>query len=298
MAGKKPDARAFAKDLMRGEHVVGQHNGTLHQAETGREWSDEFSGGDALAGAGTSIFDPVLCELMYRWFSPVGGAVLDPFAGGSVRGIVAAALGRAYTGIDLSARQVAANEAQWAALGAGLDGFGVTAPVPPRWIVGDSTQVATLAAGEYDFVFSCPPYADLECYSEDPRDLSTMQWPEFLTAYRAIITGAVGMLKPDRFACFVVGEVRDPKGFYRGLVPETIRAFEDAGARYYNEAILVTSVGSLPVRVGRQFAAGRKLGKTHQNVLMFVKGNPKKAAKACGEVSGVAMPPEDDDLAH
>lgn len=277
---------------------MGQHSGALHPAETGREWSDDFDGGDAWAGAGTSIFDPVLCELMYRWFSPVGGAVLDPFAGGSVRGVVAAALGRAYTGIDLSARQVAANEAQWAAIEPGLDGFGTATPVPPRWVVGDSRQATDLAAGEYDLVFSCPPYADLECYSEDPQDLSTMQWPEFLEAYRAIIAGAVEMLKPDRFACFVVGEVRDPKGFYRGLVPETVRAFEDAGARYYNEAILITSVGSLPVRVGRQFAAGRKMGKTHQNVLVFVKGDPKKAAKACGEVSGVAMPPEDDDPAH
>ena len=39
---------------------------------------------------GTSIFDPVLCEIAYRWFCPEGATVLDPFAGGSVRGIVAA----------------------------------------------------------------------------------------------------------------------------------------------------------------------------------------------------------------
>ena len=30
---------------------------------------------------GTSIFDPVLCEIAYRWFCPEGGAILDPFAG-------------------------------------------------------------------------------------------------------------------------------------------------------------------------------------------------------------------------
>lgn len=35
---------------------------------------------------GTSVFDPALCELMYRWFAPPGGTILDPFAGGSVRG--------------------------------------------------------------------------------------------------------------------------------------------------------------------------------------------------------------------
>jgi len=41
-----------------------------------------------------SIFDPVACELSYRWFCPKEGEVLDPFAGGSVRGIVANFYGR------------------------------------------------------------------------------------------------------------------------------------------------------------------------------------------------------------
>lgn len=52
----------------------------------------------------------------------------------------------------------------------------------------------------------------------------------------------------------------------------------------YNEAVLVTAVGSLPIRVGRQFETGRKLGKTHQNVLVFIKGDAKKATEACGPV--------------
>ena len=43
--------------------------------------------------SGTSIFDPVLCEMMYRWFNVPNGVVVDPFAGGSVRGIVASKLG-------------------------------------------------------------------------------------------------------------------------------------------------------------------------------------------------------------
>jgi hypothetical protein len=48
---------------------------------------------------GASIFDPVLCELLYKWFCTNGGSVLDPFAGGSVRGVVGI-LGYPY-GIDL-----------------------------------------------------------------------------------------------------------------------------------------------------------------------------------------------------
>jgi hypothetical protein len=62
----------------------------------------------------------------------------------------------------------------------------------------------------------------------------------------------------------------------------TVAAFEAAGLRLYNECILVTAVGSLPIRVRRQFEVSRKLGKSHQNVLIFVKGDPRAAAEAIG----------------
>lgn len=225
---------------------------------------------------GTSIFDPVLTELVYSWFVPPAGMILDPFAGGSVRGVVAAKLGRMYVGIELRPEQIAANEKQAEKICVG-DSF------QPVWIEGDSTNAQELTdGGAFDFVMACPPYGDLEQYSEDPRDLSNMEYEDFATAYAKIIEVALGLLKPDRFACFVIGDIRDDKGFYRGLPELTVRAFEEAGARKYNEAILVTSVGSLPIRIGKQFGSGRKLGKTHQNVLIFVKGDPKRAAEACG----------------
>ncbi len=227
----------------------------------------------------TSVFDPVLCELAYRWFCPAGGLVLDPFAGGSVRGIVAARLGRQYVGMELRPEQVEANRGQ----------LGLLQPEDPApaWHVGDSRQIGRrLADVEADFVFSCPPYADLERYSDDSADLSTMNYPAFLTAYREVIAGVVGQLKPDRFACFVVGDVREKRGtgVYRNFVSDTIEAFFDAGTQLYNEAILLTAYGSLPIRAGKQFAASRKLGKTHQNVLVFVKGDWKRAVAACGDV--------------
>ncbi len=243
----------------------------FHTVSSGRAM--ELAGGFADAEqSGTSIFDPVLCELAYRWFCPPGGAVLDPFAGGSVRGVVASVLGYAYSGCELRGEQVAANQAQ-----AGI----CKAPLP-CWRQGDSRNIAEIFPAPADFVFSCPPYFDLEVYSDDPADLSAMTYPAFLEAYRAIIAAACGRLRQDRFACFVVGEVRDRAGNYRNFVGDTIEAFRAAGLHFYNEAILVTAVGSLPVRAGRQFKAGRKLGKTHQNVLVFIKGDGKRAAKAIG----------------
>lgn len=237
-----------------------------------------YDGTDAGSLSGTSIFDPVLCELVYRWFCPPGGTVLDPFAGGSVRGIVAAKLGRQYIGHELRGEQVAANRAQAEEICADDERM-------PAWIEGDSRGIdKTCADVTADLVFSCPPYADLEVYSDDPSDLSTFAYDEFLAAYREIIAKTCERLAQDSFACFVVGELRDKRGNYVNFVGDTVRAFCDAGLAYYNEAILVTAIGSLPVRAGRQFSISRKLGKTHQNVLVFVKGDGKRASRRCGPV--------------
>lgn len=111
-----------------------------------------------------------------------------------------------------------------------------------------------------------------------------MPFEEFLVAYRAIIAGAIARLRNDRFAVWVIGDVRDEHGCYVNLPGRTVDAFETAGARLYNEAILVTAVGSLPIRAGKQFAVSRKLGRTHQSVLVFVKGDPRHATEACGAV--------------
>lgn len=230
---------------------------------------------DDQSGTGTSIFDPVLCELAYRWFSPEGGMVLDPFAGGSVRGIVAAECGRKYVGVDLRLEQIEANRIQ---------GEAICKAENPVWICGDSREIKTHCHGiEADFIFSCPPYADLEVYSDDPKDISTLAYKDFKEAYRQIIAASCSLLRQDRFACFVVGEARGKDGAYYGFVPDTIAAFAEAGLKLYNEAILITSLGSLPIRAGKAFEASRKLGKTHQNVLVFVKGDPVKATKACGQ---------------
>jgi len=228
---------------------------------------------------GTSVFDPVLCEVAYRWWCPPAGQVLDPFAGGSVRGIVAAKLGCDYTGVDLRSEQVDSNVEQLTAIADDLPGAA-------RWVVGDSLR--DQPEGPYDFVFTCPPYFDLEQYSDDPADLSNADsYQEFLQSYRAIIDQAVSRLRDNRFACVVVGDIRDSKGHYRGFVGDTIAAFEQAGTRFYNEAILVTPGGSLALRAARIFNGGRKVGKAHQNVLVFVKGDWHEASEACGTIDPV-----------
>jgi hypothetical protein len=218
---------------------------------------------------GTSIFDPVLCELAYQWFNVPNGKILDPFAGGSVRGIVAAKLGFEYLGNDLSEKQIIANRNNAVDVLQDADLY-------PTWNIGDSLNIDTIAKDyKADMIFSCPPYADLEVYSDAKEDISNMPYKQFIEVYNQIIKKSCDQLKEDRFAVFVVGDVRDKKGFYQNFVSDTIMAFWNCGVILYNEMILVNAVGTLAIRAGKQFSAGRKVGKQHQNVLVFYKGNPK-----------------------
>ena len=210
-----------------------------------------------------SIFDPALCEVLYHWFCPIGGKILDPFAGGSVRGIVANYLGFKYTGIDIRQEQIDSNRIQ------GLDILDVNNQ--PNWYVGDSNEILNGFTKEFDFVFSCPPYADLEVYSDLDGDISNMPYIEFMKAYESIIEKSCNLLKSGGYACFVVGEVRDKKGNYIGFVPDTIKAFEKAGVHFYNEGILLNQLGNAAMRASNLFPKSQKLVKVHQNILIFKK---------------------------
>lgn len=94
----------------------------------------------------TSIFDPVLAEIMYKWFCVDGGNIYDCFAGGSVRGIVADKLGYKYTGIDIRQEQVDANYENASDLG-----------LTPVWYCDDSKNADKyIQDNSVDMIFSCP----------------------------------------------------------------------------------------------------------------------------------------------
>lgn len=246
------------------------------QSEVGREatayntkeWVDNLRSQGKMNGnllpSNTSIFDPVLCELMYRWFCPDGGSILDPFAGGSVRGIVANYLGYHYSGIDVRQEQVESNREQ------ALDILGVENL--PQWYVGDSNIVLEQNwQKQFDLVFTCPPYADLEVYSDMQGDISNMEYDDFIFTFESIMRKACKLLKVGGMAIVVVGEVRNKKGEYYGFVADTVKLMQRcSGMTFYNDAILATSLASAALRAGGNMKSG-KLVKVHQNVLMFKK---------------------------
>ena len=246
------------------------------QSEVGRdarafnikEWMDETGDVQVATQSDTSIFDPALCEILYTWFAKKGGTVLDPFAGGSVRGVVAGKLDLDYYGHELRIEQVQANREQANAI------FDEDHPFKPHWVDGDSLQTLDRwNDGVHDFLLTCPPYGDLEVYSDDPADISNMSVGGFDEAYAAIMGKALSKMAPNTFAVVVVGDYRDKEGFLSNFVSKTIAACQVHGFRLYNEIILQNVVGTLALRVARQFERNRKIGKMHQNVLVFYNGS-------------------------
>ena len=253
------------------------------KSEVGRNenlaYTMEMNMGDA---KGTSIFDPALTELLYRWFIPnKGGSIYDPFAGGSVRGVVASLLGYRYTGIDLRKEQIEANYANAKDIGA---------PKTYTWHCDDSQNVDKYIDDEtQDFIIACPPYLDLEVYSDDPKDLSTMDDESFDEVYTKILGKAVKKLKPNRFAAIVVSDVRYHKGTqtgYRDLVGMTTRAMQDAGCCLYNDMILINAVGSKKM-TARKSMEFRKVARIHQNVLVYYKGDTQEIKNEFKPIKGL-----------
>lgn len=222
---------------------------------------------------GTSRFDPFLAELCYQWYSPPEGEVLDPFAGGSCRGIVAAELGRHYRGIDISARQVEANIAA-------LRAWGET-PGSAVWGRNDALDaLQSLPDASFDYVLTCPPYHSAERYTDDPRDLSVMSWDQHLDAVQTTARQLYRVLRQDRFATWVTGDLRDSRGHLRCLPSHTIAALSSAGFGIVNDQILVTPIGSMYRMLRRWWTSTRSAGRIHQRVVTVVKGDRRRATAA------------------
>ena len=182
-----------------------------------------------------------------------------------MRGIVADKLGYKYTGIDLRQEQIEANYQNARDMG-----------LSPVWYCDDSLNADKYVNDDTaDMIFTCPPYADLEIYSDMPNDISNMPYNQFCDVYTDILSIANRKLKNDRFFVVVVGDVRDKEGVYRGVVDFTRKVLTDMGLKLYNDMILVENVGTAAIRAPHQFNALRKVCKVHQNVLVFYKGDIK-----------------------
>lgn len=252
-----------------------------HREELGltfKEYLDKYVPDDVkereakkILSQGVSLFDPVLSEILCKWFTPGQGAeIFDCFAGDTQKGLVFGTCGYNFTGIELRQEQVDINNKIIS-----------DRNLPIRYICDDGQNVAKHISPEsQDMLFSCPPYYDLEVYSDMSNDASNQgTYDDFLIILRNAFKAAIGCLKEHRFAVIVVGDVRNKKtGCYYNFVDDVKRIFSDNGMPLYNEMILIETGASTALRASR-YMESRKVAKMHQNVLVFYKGNTKDISK-------------------
>ena len=228
---------------------------------------------------GTSAFSPVLCEIMYKWFCIPKSKIFDPYAGGIVRGVMAGILDHNYTGCDINEIQVQSNFEEYKKL---QNKFNMAGTV--EWLCEDTGTYETCQ--KFDMVFTCPPYYNLEKYSQDPNDLSNATtYCDFLKKYLHILGICYNILNDDCFCVYVVSDVRDKNTTeYYGLVADTVKAGQQVGFKFYNEIILYNDTGNLAIVSGDYLNRARKVGRQHQNILVFYKGNPKNIKEKFGEI--------------
>lgn len=231
--------------------------------------SDEVKEREAnkVLSKGVSLFDPVLSEICCKWFTPCEGAkIFDCFAGDTQKGLVFAMCGFEFTGIELRQEQVEINKKV-------IDKRGLNI----HYVCDDGQNVAKHIEPEsQDLLFSCPPYFDLEHYSDLENDASNQKsYEDFIAIIKNAFTAAVGCLKENRFAVIVVGDIRDKStGFYYDFCNDIKRIFKDSGMNLYNEIILIETQASTALRAAR-YMESRKVAKMHQNILVFYKGKPR-----------------------
>ena len=211
---------------------------------------------------GVSVLDPVLAEIICRWFGLCKCKTFDCFAGDSVFGYVSSYLGNEFTGIELREEQVLINQER-------VKGFNAS------YICDDGRNVADrIAPDSQDLLFSCPPYFNLEKYSELPNDASNQKdYESFIAILDEAFKNAVKCLKDNRFAVIVVGDIRDRRnGVYYDFCGSIKRIFKEAGLSLYNEIILIEQSATSHLRAAKCIET-RKVVKVHQNVLVFYKGD-------------------------
>lgn len=212
-----------------------------------------------------SILDPVLSEVIVKWFAPTGGKCFDNFAGDTVFGYVSATMGMQFTGIELRQEQCDFNSDR-------VQGLDAT------YICDDGRNVLDhIDRQSQDLYFSCPPYYDLEVYSDDERDVSNQEtYEEFYQMLETAFVNAIECLKDNRFAVIVCGDVRDKKtGKYYCFPDDIKRTFTSHGMVLYNELVLLDPIGTAMIRAAN-YMKSRKVAKVHQNVLVFYKGDTRQ----------------------
>lgn len=215
---------------------------------------------DSVYTGSHSVFPAPLVEwILLRYGGQPGGRILDAFAGGAVRGMVSSVMGYAYTGVEIRLNQIHENQEVLKALN--LEGA--------EYIHDDGTEMEKVE-GLFDCALTCPPYFDLEVYSDLDTDISNLStYKEFNLCMLECARAYRKKMKPGSFVCIVVGPFRDKKtGELIDFPAHTVDNFKAAGFIYWQQVVLCKNFASAAKRSTNAWK-GHKLVPCHEVLQVF-----------------------------
>lgn len=208
-----------------------------------------------------SIFPIPLMEYILVRYSEKGYKLLDAFAGGPPRAIAASLMGLEYHGVDVRQEQIDENLA--VIKEHDLDNV--------YYYLNDA-RTLDFGISDFDIAVTCPPYYNIEVYSDDEKDVSNFPtYGAFNAAMMFSANAHFPLMKPDAFVCIVVGNFRDKKT--KEMIDfrsDTVNNFKEAGFLFWDEVILSRNFGSAAKRAKNAWA-GKKIVRRHEFLLIFRK---------------------------
>jgi DNA modification methylase len=177
--------------------------------------------------------------------------IFDPFAGWGERGFFAKEYCKEYTGFDINAMAIQHAE----------DHYGIQ---------NDLADSYTVKLPKFDGLFTCPPYWNLERYTDQGID-AAKTWKDFLFRYSFIFHKAYEVADTGSMFCIMVGDWRKD-GVYYDIAHQTRKIFEDLGATTIDDVVISRKgVSKITIMLPQAKRLGYSV-KVHSSLLVFKKG--------------------------
>lgn len=187
-------------------------------------WRDLRKTPEELALKHPALFPKALAKRLIECFmAPEDEVVLDPFVGVGSTAIAAAELGKVGIGVELSKEYIGRAKRRPV-----QPETGVSVRCPPRLILDDANHLKKhLKSESVDLVVTSPPYWDIllqrrtadykaiRHYGAAAKDLGKIrQYHSFLYAVQQVFKPVWDVLKPGKYCCVVVMDIRKGPKLY------------------------------------------------------------------------------------
>jgi len=216
-------------------------------------------------GKNFSEFNPTVAENIINFWSDKGDIILDPFAG-RTRALISTLKERKYYGFEISKDVYDKTNIL-------LDNLtkDCSSKYKPHLFNEDSFNIDKVLLPNIDFIFSCPPYWNLEKYESCPGQLSDIKkYEDFLDRYKEILKKSVSLLKKDKYAALVVGDFRLNKKYYTFHI-DTIKIMEELGMKLHDLVVIQSVTFDIANKRFGMFKNYKFTSKVHEYLLIFKK---------------------------